>query len=104
MPGLVTAQLTAKPGQEAELGRRLREMIPPTLKEKGCINYDLHRSAGNPATWMFYENWNTQEDLDAHTNSPHFHAFQQVKHEVLADEMTVAFFSPDLDTSRVKAA
>ncbi|MFE8100869.1 putative quinol monooxygenase [Brenneria goodwinii] len=90
----VVAQLTAKPGQEEELGRRLRNMIPPTLGEKGCINYDLHRSNDDPATWMFYENWESKEDLDAHIAAQHFTDFQKVKDEVLAKEMVVQYFSP----------
>ncbi|PYE87548.1 putative quinol monooxygenase [Phyllobacterium leguminum] len=98
----VIAQLTAQPGREAELGKRLRGMIEPTLKEKGCINYDLHRSAANPATWMFYENWQSQDDLDAHTASKHFEEFQKTKHEVLAQEMTVHIFAPDAETTRIK--
>lgn len=91
----VVAQLTAKPGQEDELGRRLRGMISPTLAEKGCINYDFHRSNDDPATWMFYENWESREDLDAHVASKHFLDFQAVKDEVLAKEMLVQFFTPE---------
>ncbi|MBB4756819.1 antibiotic biosynthesis monooxygenase [Xanthomonas arboricola] len=90
----VVAQLTAKPGQEEELGRRLRNMIPPTLAEKGCINYDFHRSNDDPATWMFYENWDSKEDLDAHIKSKHFLAFQAAKDEVLAKDMLVQYFTP----------
>ncbi|ASL40933.1 antibiotic biosynthesis monooxygenase [Gluconobacter sp. R71646] len=92
----VVAQLTAKPGQEEELGKRLRSGIKPTLAEDGCITYDLHRSTDNPATWMFYEHWATQADLDRHTKSPHFLAFRASKDEVLAEEMRVEYFQPDI--------
>jgi quinol monooxygenase YgiN len=75
----------AKPGQEDELGRRMAELVAPTLAEPGCINYDLHRSNSDPGTWMFYENWRTQADLDAHMKSAHFTNFFAKADEVLAN-------------------
>jgi quinol monooxygenase YgiN len=85
-PRMVTAVAIAKakPGQEDELGRRMADLIAPTLAEPGCINYDLHRSNSDPGTWMFYENWRTQADLDAHMKTAHFTAFFAKADEVLA--------------------
>ena len=74
----------AKPGQEDELGRRMAALVAPTLAEPGCINYDLHRSNGDPGTWMFYENWRAQADLKAHMRSAHFTRFFATADEVLA--------------------
>jgi quinol monooxygenase YgiN len=74
----------AKPGREDELGRRMADLVAPTLAEPGCINYDLHRSNGDPGTWMFYENWRTQADLDAHMKTAHFTGFFARADEVLA--------------------
>jgi len=74
----------AKPGQEDELGRRMMALVAPTLAEAGCINYDLHRSNTDPAVWMFYENWRSQADLDAHMQSRHFKDFFSRAGEVLA--------------------
>jgi quinol monooxygenase YgiN len=73
----------AKPGQEEELGRRMLDLIAPTIVEPGCINYDLYRSNADPALWMFIENWRSQEDLDAHMQSEHFQRFFATKDDVL---------------------
>jgi quinol monooxygenase YgiN len=75
----------AKPGLEDELGRRMADLVAPTLAEPGCINYDLHRSNSDPRTWMFYENWRTQADLDAHIKTAHFASFFARADEVLAN-------------------
>jgi quinol monooxygenase YgiN len=75
----------AKPGQDEELGRRMAALVAPTLAEPGCINYDLHRSNSDPGTWMFYENWRTQADLEAHMKSAHFANFFAKADEVLAN-------------------
>jgi quinol monooxygenase YgiN len=74
----------AKPGQEEELGRRMMALITPTLAEPGCINYDLHRSNTDPAVWIFYENWRSQADLDAHMQTEHYKSFFSRADEVLA--------------------
>jgi quinol monooxygenase YgiN len=74
----------AKSGQEDELGRRMMALIAPTLAEPGCIAFDLHRSNTDPAVWIFYENWRSQADLDAHMQSQHFKDFFSRADEVLA--------------------
>jgi quinol monooxygenase YgiN len=74
----------AKPGHEEELGRRMMALITPTLAEPGCINYDLHRSNTDPAVWIFYENWRSQADLDAHMQTEHYKSFFSRADEVLA--------------------
>ena len=56
----------ARPGKEAELRKTLLGLIPPTLKEAGCINYDLHVAPDDPSKFLFYENWTTQAHLDKH--------------------------------------
>ena len=80
----VVAIARAKPGQEDELGRRLMVLVAPTLAEPGCINYDLHRSNTDKAVWMFYENWRSQADLDAHMQTQHYKDFFSRAEDVLA--------------------
>ena len=53
----VLAIARAKPGMEAELGKRLLAMVEPSRTEEGCISYDMHQSNEDPAIWMAYETW-----------------------------------------------
>lgn len=87
------ALLTAKAGQEDELGHRLAALIAPTRLEAGCINYDLHRSNESPAVFMLYENWRSKADLDAHFEMPYLKDFLARMDEVLAGEMDIKFFT-----------
>ena len=73
----VVATLKAKTGQEAELLSMLEGLLEPTREEEGCINYDLHRSADEPGTFLFHENWKSRELWDAHMASPHLIAFRE---------------------------
>jgi quinol monooxygenase YgiN len=75
----------AVPGQEEELGRRMEALIAPTANETGCRRYDLYRSISDPGVWVFFEEWESQADLDAHVASAHFQSFLDSAHEVLAE-------------------
>ena len=71
----VIARMHAKPGKEQELREALEALIPTTLAEKGCVNYDLHQGVEDPRWFFFYENWDSAEDLDAHLQAPHLVEF-----------------------------
>lgn len=75
MPLTVIAKLKAKPGMEESLFEACRELIAPTLAEKGCLNYDMHRSVEEPGVIMFYENWTTRPLWEQHMQAPHLQAF-----------------------------
>ena len=70
----VVAQVKAKPGKEAEMRRELLSLVSPSRKDAGCINYDLHQAADNPASFMFHENWTSKAELDAHLSKPDLQA------------------------------
>jgi quinol monooxygenase YgiN len=82
----VVATFQARPGKEAELRAALTGLLAPTRQEPGCLNYDLHQSAQEPAKFLFHENWTDQAALDAHLKSPHI---QKLLPRV--DELCTAF-------------
>ena len=49
----------------------LTKIVIPTQKEQGCINYDLHIDNENDTVFIFHENWESEQDLDAHLKSSH---------------------------------
>lgn len=71
----VIAYMRAAPGKRDELRAGLEALVEPTSKEKGYINYDLHQSIEDPDLFMFYENWESEADLDAHLAAPHLTEF-----------------------------
>lgn len=52
-----------------EAARRLTEA---SLKQEGCIAYDIFESATRPDVMMFCETWRDQQALDAHATSDVF--------------------------------
>ena len=67
----VLAVFKAKPGMEEAAKSAILALVAPTRQEAGCINYDVHQSPDDPSTFMLYENWTSQKDLDAHLAMPY---------------------------------
>ena len=70
-PIIMTVLFEARPGKEAELRKALTDVLAPTRKEDGFIQYDLHVHTGDGSRFVFYENWTSREHLDRHLSSPH---------------------------------
>ncbi len=80
----VVAKIRAKPGLEARVQEELLALVAPTRAEAGCLNYDLHRSQEEPGLFLFYENWRSPQDLDAHLQTPHLQRFLSLAADLLA--------------------
>jgi quinol monooxygenase YgiN len=76
--------LRAKDGQQLLLEAELRALVGPTRKEDGCLQYDLHRGADHPGTFLFHEVWESREHHAAHTRTPHFLRWNARKDALLA--------------------
>lgn len=80
----VVATLTAKPGKRDALIAGAKPCIAATLKEKGCLSYELLQSTSNPDTFNFVERWETRDHLAAHFDTPHLKAWRAVGAECVA--------------------
>ncbi len=49
-----------------------KELVAASLKDKGCIAYDLYESSTLPDELMICETWEDEEALEAHSNATHF--------------------------------
>ena len=68
----VIAKVVAKKGSVESLKSELLKLVPPTRKEAGCIEYNLHQDNEDPAVFVFYEAWDSLASLENHMNSEHF--------------------------------
>lgn len=67
----IVARILAKPEKRELVKAELLKLIDVTRAEKGCLNYDLHQDHENPNFFVFYENWESAELLEAHAGSKH---------------------------------
>ncbi len=70
----VVAVFTAKPGFEQKLEQLFRGVVDTTLREEGCISYQINRDIENPRRFVFTEEWRSETDLDRHLAAPHLQA------------------------------
>ena len=86
------AHLRALNGQIDATKAFLTGLIAPTRAEPGCMNYDFHVDAKDPCVFMFYENWRSKADLDAHLKMPHLVPLISRVDELLAKPVELRFY------------
>ena len=57
-----------------------KRLTAASLKQEGCIAYDIFESATRPEVLMICETWRDQAALDAHSNSEVFHTEVSIMH------------------------
>lgn len=55
-----------------ELVRVAEELVAASLKDQGCVSYDLYQSTTRNDVLMICETWSDAEALAAHEKAPHF--------------------------------
>ncbi len=70
----IVALATAVKGKESELEVLFKGFVDKTRQEKGCVQYDLHQDTSDPRLFIFFERWESEDDLKAHLQSPHIQA------------------------------
>ena len=88
----VTARVRARKGSEAKVRRACLALVAPSRLEQGCINYDLHQAADDPCLFMFYENWESREDLERHLETAHALLFDEATDGMLAEPEEITFW------------
>jgi len=90
MPNLVViAKITAVEGKSAQAKAALLEVVEPTHKEEGCIQYDFHQDLQNPHLFYAYEIWESMAHLKAHGQSAHITAMKaKTKDCIISSELS----------------
>lgn len=67
----VVARIIAQPDKAADVRAILLGLIEPVRREKGCLCYELLQNKADPTDFTFVEEWASEAELDAHSNSAH---------------------------------
>jgi len=71
----IVARIEAKPDQGYFIKQEAMELIEPSRQDDGCIEYRLQADNNNECLFLMFEVWDSQEKLQAHTQTEHFQAF-----------------------------
>jgi quinol monooxygenase YgiN len=66
LPLTIVAIATACPGQEKALRAAQEKLVAETVKEPGCLRYELHQSLEDERVLIFVESWQSEEAWKAH--------------------------------------
>jgi quinol monooxygenase YgiN len=81
----VIAEVCVKPGMIDKAIAAARLSVAETVKENGCISYDMHQSVTDPQRLVLVERWESREALTAHFETPHFKAWRAAGPEFVAE-------------------
>ncbi|MBN1319470.1 MAG: antibiotic biosynthesis monooxygenase [Thermoleophilia bacterium] len=71
---IVTAKVKLQSGKSEEFLEAVRVMKPQVMQDPGAIQYSLHRSVEDPDTFIFYEQYESEEAFAYHLSTDHFKA------------------------------
>lgn len=91
----VVATANVKPEAREKFMEGARACIAETVKEKGCVLYDLHASVTDQTRFVFVEKWETREDLMAHARSDHLQAWRKVSADLVNAPTKVEIIAPE---------
>jgi len=62
----IVAITTAAAGKEDDLRVAQEKLVQETVKESGCLRYELHQSLEDRRVLVFVESWESEEHWKAH--------------------------------------
>jgi quinol monooxygenase YgiN len=83
----VVAKVVAKKDCIEDVKAALLRLVAPTRHEEGCIEYRLHQDNEDPAQFIFFESWQSQECLQQHMSSPHFQDYLAAVDGLIAEKV-----------------
>jgi quinol monooxygenase YgiN len=67
----VFVRLHARPGQEASVEAALRDVVPASRQEPGCLSINAFRSTRNTSLFYIHSRWASDEAFEIHAGLPH---------------------------------
>jgi quinol monooxygenase YgiN len=62
-----------------------RQTVAATVKEDGCISYDMYQSVSDPSRLVVVERWASRAALSRHFETPHLKAWRAAGAEFIVD-------------------
>lgn len=91
---VVLATAKAKSGKEADLERALREVMAATRAQRGCLQFELYRSAQEPEVITAFERWSSIEDHERYLQGDHVETLMIRFEGILAGPSEIVLMKP----------
>jgi quinol monooxygenase YgiN len=67
----IFARFHAAPGNEDAVAAVIRDVLPPTRAEPGCLQIDAFRSKRDSRLFYIHSRWRDEAAFDRHADLPH---------------------------------
>jgi quinol monooxygenase YgiN len=84
----------AKAGHETDLQEALHSLQTLSRKDPGCLEYTVFSDGQRPGTFVLFEGWARNEDLEAHNEEDHVKEFVKGVDPLLAVPFSVTPLTP----------
>ena len=68
---VIAGHVCIDPEKRSEASAAASEVMIATREERGCISYTFSADLGDASLFNVFEEWESQEALDAHFQTPH---------------------------------
>ena len=77
---LIAGTVRIDPTDRDDAIAALTEMMAETAKEDGCVSYDFSAAFADPGLFHLFEEWESEDHLQAHFASPHMAVYKEKMH------------------------
>lgn len=84
----------AKAGHEADLQEALHTLQTRSRKDPGCLEYTVFSDGQRPGTFILFEGWARNEDLETHNQEGHVKEFVKEVDQLLAVPFAITLLTP----------
>ncbi|MDF3154541.1 putative quinol monooxygenase [Mesorhizobium sp. XAP10] len=100
----VLAKFTVHTEHRAAFLEHSRKVIAETVKEPGCIAYDVAESTTNTNSFTSIEQWETREALGRHFETPHLKEWARILVPMTATLETDVIHSEKIEKLQPRSA
>lgn len=87
------AEIYPHPDHIEEARAEFSHLIAETLKEPGCLMYDLVQT-DRGESWLMIEKWSSTEAWESHMQTPHVISHNQISKEFTIAATRLSFYGP----------
>jgi quinol monooxygenase YgiN len=92
---VVAGTVAINPASREEAARVALKMVAATQQESGCLAYDFWCDLADPNRFHVFEEWETQEALEAHFQTSHMAEFMQALPTLVASAPNIMRYEVD---------
>ncbi|MDD2388612.1 MAG: putative quinol monooxygenase [Desulfobacterales bacterium] len=92
---VIAAKFKVKPGKKHAFMNLAQVVIACSRQEKRCISYNLYVGAEDSDTFLFFEEWESQDAIEMHFKEPHFVEFSLKNKDMIDGKMDVNIYEAE---------